>query len=277
MRRGGGPDGSRRRRDRSGPGNRPIRGRAVADAVALAAALLLAAGGVRGVMAQTSSSGSPGAQALGRSVYEASCASCHGTAGEGLPGVYPPLANDPFLTASEELPVRVVLEGRAPAPDVPQMPSFGRLLSDREVAAVVSYVRSRWGNDAGPVSAGTVASLRARLKGETGGGSVEMPDGWRREGEALYRDYCAACHQPRGEGVDDVFPPLAGNPVVTSAAPPLVHLLLNGRGGMPAFARELDDDELAFVLSYIRTSWGNGAPPIDPETVRSVPHPGGGF
>lgn len=257
---------------RNGP--RRTRGSGPPGARILAAlTVLIVAAGVQAAAAQNGGAASSAEDTLGRRVYEANCAQCHGSAGQGLPGVYPALEGDPFVTASEELPVRVVLEGRSPSPRTPPMPAFGDLLSNQEVAAVVSYIRGRWGNDAGPVPAESVAALRTRLAAEEEKRTVEMPAGWRQKGEEIYDGYCAACHQDRGGGADGIFPELAGNPFVTSAAGPLVRVLLTGRGGMPNFSRQLDAEELSYVLSYIRDAWGNAASPISPEMVREVPRP----
>lgn len=252
-------------RRRFGPG-------AIALTAILPAALL--AGAVTAGRAAAQQARGGAAESTGQRVYRESCVRCHGPDGRGIPGVYPALAGDPFVTAAEEPAIQVVLVGRAPAPDVPQMPRYRDLLSDAEVAAVVSYIRSSWGNDAGPVSAGTVASVRERVAAEPeDGGEVDRAGGWRERGERLFADYCAACHERRGRGVEDIFPALAGNAVVTSAPEPLIYTVLHGRGGMPAFAGALGAEELADVLSYIRTSWGNDASLVAPETVSGVPEP----
>jgi len=88
-------------------------------------------------------------------------------------------------------------------------------------------------------------------------------------GEKIYAQQCAWCHGERGEGVLDVFPPLAGNRAVNMHnASNLVQVVRRGgflpatEGnprpyGMPPFGHLLDDQELAAVLSYVRGSWGN--------------------
>ncbi|NLR62787.1 c-type cytochrome [Chitinophaga varians] len=92
-------------------------------------------------------------------------------------------------------------------------------------------------------------------------------------GATLYKNYCEACHKPDGKGVPASFPPLAGNPLVTGSAPPLVQTILRGRTGdtknknsaygeqMPAF-NFLKDEEIAAITTYIRNSWGNHADSI---------------
>jgi predicted lipoprotein with Yx(FWY)xxD motif/cytochrome c5 len=72
------------------------------------------------------------------------CAACHGAAGEG--GVAPRLASGSRVVANAGRFIRVVLQGGH------QMPGFGHQLSDRQVAAVVTYVRNTWDNDYGLVT-----------------------------------------------------------------------------------------------------------------------------
>ena len=89
-------------------------------------------------------------------------------------------------------------------------------------------------------------------------------------GESVFADNCAACHQPTGKGVPGAFPALAGNKFVLGQPAPVISTVLNGRGGMPAFKSELTDLQLAQVVSYIRTGWGNKAPVVTPAQVIGV-------
>jgi len=85
-------------------------------------------------------------------------------------------------------------------------------------------------------------------------------------GKALFARNCAACHQANGKGIPGAFPALAGNGFVQGAPTEVATVLLKGRGGMPDFSGSLDDAEIAQVLSYVRTSWGNSAAPLtEPE------------
>lgn len=103
----------------------------------------------------------------GRRIYDNQCAQCHGAAGEGAGGVYLPLAGNRSVTmANTANLVQVVLFGGfAPAtagnPRPYGMPPFVQSLTDREIAAVLTYVRGAWGNDAGAVSELDVSRLRA--------------------------------------------------------------------------------------------------------------------
>jgi len=78
-------------------------------------------------------------------------------------------------------------------------------------------------------------------------------------GESLYREHCGACHQPDGQGMAPVFPALAGSPVVTGELSEHVGVVLKGRPGtaMAPFGPQLDDLQLAAIVTYQRNAWGN--------------------
>lgn len=103
----------------------------------------------------------------GRRVYEAKCATCHGMEGKGMPPHYPPLANNQSIEmVSAVNPIRMVLNGGYPPgtkknPMPYGMPPFAQELSDVEVAAVVTYIRTAWGNQGGPVSPHEANTLRS--------------------------------------------------------------------------------------------------------------------
>lgn len=108
-----------------------------------------------------------GGAVSGAQVYAGKCAGCHQASGAGVSGVFPPLANSPWVTASETRLVQILLHGIQGPIDVlgatynGLMPSW-KSLSDDEIAAVATYVRSSFGNSATPVAAATVATERAR-------------------------------------------------------------------------------------------------------------------
>ncbi len=100
-----------------------------------------------------------------------------------------------------------------------------------------------------------------------------------RPGARVYIDNCAACHRPDGRGYEGVFPALAGNPIVEAPDPTsLETIVLRGsktprtqgtpaQFAMPAFAWRLSDQEVADVVSFIRSSWGNHASALAPRAV----------
>ncbi|MEB0046058.1 MULTISPECIES: cytochrome c [unclassified Pseudomonas] len=103
-----------------------------------------------------------------------------------------------------------------------------------------------------------------------------------RPGASVYIDNCAACHRTDGHGYTRVFPALAGNPVLQSDDPTsLIHIVLKGGTlpathtapstfTMPGFAGRLSDEEVAQVVSFIRSSWGNSGSPVKASTVAAL-------
>jgi cytochrome c6 len=81
-------------------------------------------------------------------------------------------------------------------------------------------------------------------------------------GEQLYNDNCAACHQKLGQGIPGAFPPLKGDKIALGDPKVATFVVLTGRGGMPAFKDSLGDADLATILTYVRSAWGNKAKPI---------------
>ncbi|MFO1499909.1 MAG: cytochrome c [Verrucomicrobiota bacterium] len=102
------------------------------------------------------------------------------------------------------------------------------------------------------------------------------------KGEALYAANCVACHGPAGLGAPGAYPPLAGSEWVLGTPARLIRIPNNGLKGpikvkdtnwdlnMAAIAALLSDEDLAAILSYVRNSWGNVAPPVTPKEVNSV-------
>ena len=82
-------------------------------------------------------------------------------------------------------------------------------------------------------------------------------------GQRLYLEFCAECHQTDGTGWSDLYPRLAGNPIVTLHDPePIIDTVTYGQGSMMGFHDRLTSQEIAAILSYIRNSWGNQAPAV---------------
>lgn len=88
--------------------------------------------------------------------------------------------------------------------------------------------------------------------------------------QSQFMDNCSACHQATGKGVKGAFPPLAGSPLVQGDPKIVITTVLNGRAGMPAFKDDLTDADLAAILTYVRSSWGNKASAIKPVDVAAA-------
>jgi len=79
-----------------------------------------------------------------------------------------------------------------------------------------------------------------------------------RDGGALYRDICQGCHMPDAKGAVGAgrYPALAANSRLAAAGYPLA-IVINGQKGMPGFARALSDAQIAAVVNYVRSHFGN--------------------
>ncbi len=109
---------------------------------------------------------------LGQRLYSQQCAICHTPTGGGMPGIYPSLAGSGRVLGDPEKLARIVLhgfkgpiEGKTYSGGV--MPSFGPgggyNWGDDRIAAVLTYVRQQWGNDAGPVATELVTAVRTQV------------------------------------------------------------------------------------------------------------------
>lgn len=112
---------------------------------------------------------------LGKKQYALACITCHMPNGQGVAGVYPPLAGSEWVLGSEERLIYVVLHGlkgpvtvkgnvygAAAMPAFGQVPGSGYNWNDAKIAAVLTYIRHEWGNDAPAISTELVAQLRAK-------------------------------------------------------------------------------------------------------------------
>lgn len=116
--------------------------------------------------------GAAGATANGAELFTR-CAACHQASGLGVPGAYPPLAGSEWLLNNPEVPIRIVLHGLQGPITVKNtsfnnaMTPFADQLTDAEIAAIITYERSSWGNNASKITAEQVASVRAATKAQT--------------------------------------------------------------------------------------------------------------
>jgi cytochrome c oxidase subunit 2 len=78
-------------------------------------------------------------------------------------------------------------------------------------------------------------------------------------GKAVYATSCAACHQATGEGIPNVFPALKGSAIATGEVAKHIDIVVHGKTGtaMQAFGPQLNDADLAAVITYERNAWGN--------------------
>ncbi|MFM0613862.1 cytochrome c [Paraburkholderia nemoris] len=120
-----------------------------------------------------------------------------------------------------------------------------------------------------------IEKVSAQVVAQDAPSTFTISPGYRfteKSGEALYNATCAGCHMPDGEGAQGAghYPALADNPAV-EAAPYVIVNVLHGRKGMPSFGDEMNDDQVAAVVNYTRTHFGNRfAGDVTPSQVRSL-------
>lgn len=129
--------------------------------------------------------------------------------------------------------------------------------------------------------AGTEASARV----EDGVAAREARQGFTAQaadGAKVYATVCAACHQANGQGVPNMFPPVAGSEWVTGEPERLVKIILHGitgeievagevySGMMPPWGGTLKDADVAAVSTYMRSAWGHKASAVTAAEVAKI-------
>jgi cytochrome c oxidase subunit 2 len=225
---------------------------------------------------------------LGETTYTAYCAACHQVSGQGLPPAFPALKGSAVATtgsASEH--INIVYNGKAGT----GMQGYGKQLSLKEIAAVVTYERNAWGNNTGDAVqaadvqaavGGAIESMTDTVKQAAAEVKEEVTQAITQEvakvipaedlskvysqdelmtmGETVYTNACAACHQASGEGMAPVFPALKDSPIAKGDIGVHIDMVLNGskkNPAMAAFGGQLTKTQIAAVVTYERNAWGN--------------------
>jgi len=122
-----------------------------------------------------------------------------------------------------------------------------------------------------PVAAAAKASVSGTLTREQ----------QAQAGSVLFMSTCSTCHQPNGEGLANVFPPLAKSDLLAKTPQRAIEIVLNGLTGpitvngnqynsvMPPMS-QLNDDEVANILTYVQSSWGNDGPQVTAKQVAEI-------
>jgi len=108
--------------------------------------------------------------------------------------------------------------------------------------------------------------------------AVAVDKEWNKDelmakGEEIYNKTCASCHQPNGEGLADMFPAIKGSEIAQGDTGAHLKLVINGRSGtaMAAYGPQLNDVQLASVVTYQRNAWGNNTGDmIQPSTIKAL-------
>lgn len=142
-------------------------------------------------------------------------------------------------------------------------------LSEDDALAMASYIKA-------------IEPSASRRTGTRAARSAVARQTGAANGLRLYQTHCADCHGENGRGRGNDYPPLAGNPLVsTDSAVNSVRMVLFGGAApatagnprpysMPPYTGRLSEQEIAAVVSYVRNAWGNGAPPVGVDDVRAL-------
>ena len=144
-------------------------------------------------------------------------------------------------------------------------------MTDADLTAMAHYLKSLSPDTSGAAFAYDDATAKALFNGDTG-----------KPGALAYVNNCASCHRSDGKGYPGVFPKLAGNPVLQGqTADGIIRIVLLGSTvpatftapasfTMPGFAGRMDDQQVADVVNFIRTGWGNSGSKVTPSQVAAV-------
>jgi mono/diheme cytochrome c family protein len=152
-------------------------------------------------------SGEAALAAHGKTVYENVCGICHGNDGSGKTGQAPPLVASEWVAKDVLSLARVPLAGlNGPIKVAGQdwnlsMAPMGAGLSDADLAAVLTYIRTAWGNKSGPVSEADMQSARAAINGNAPSATDLAKMTPAERGHEVFKKYgCFQCHGPDGKG-----------------------------------------------------------------------------
>jgi cytochrome c oxidase subunit 2 len=215
---------------------------------------------------------------LGETTYVAYCAACHQVSGVGLPPAFPALKGSAVATTgSIAKHIDIVLNGKAGT----GMQAYGKQLSMKQIAAVVTYERNAWDNNTGDAVQAAdvqnvakssekdaevseqVAEVVAIVAEEAPAedlAKVYSEDELMLMGEKVYMKACAACHQPAGTGIPPAFPALKNSVIALGDVALHIDMVVNGskkNPAMAAFGSQLTKTEIAAVITYERNAWGN--------------------
>lgn len=151
----------------------------------------------------------------------------------------------------------------------------GKIVAKKEAIELVAYLQSLKQT---PLPDGKVPMEFLYKKKEVAavanGAEANLPDG-----DMLYTQNCAACHQANGEGLKGAFPPLKGSPIVLGDDLELfVTIIMKGYDARPEYAvmnavgtdNNLTPEEVTAIINHEKTSWGNNAKKVSPEEVKKL-------
>lgn len=153
----------------------------------------------------------------------------------------------------------------------------GKIIATQEALHLVAYLQSLKQT---PLPDGkTPMEFLYKKEEKTTGNDGNMASANLPDGQMLYTNNCAACHQANGEGLKGAFPPLKGSPIVLGDNLELyVTIIMKGYDPRPEFAvmpavgtdNNLTPEEITAIINHEKTSWGNNAATVNPGEVKKI-------
>lgn len=126
------------------------------------------------------------------------------------------------------------------------------------LAVAGSFTATALAQVRGEPAAAAANALRTTAAGDADGAFITNGKFMEPTGAAMYKRVCAGCHMPDGKGAKGAgfYPALAGNEKMVASGYPLL-VVLKGLNGMPGVGQSMSDQQVADVVNYVRTNFGN--------------------
>ena len=152
-----------------------------------------------------------------------------------------------------------------------------KVVATKEVLQLLAYLQSLKQVELASENPAPEFLFKRKPKPAAGTGASAEPEGL--DGAALYATHCQACHQPNGEGLPGAFPPLKGSKVVMDDDLELyIDIIMNGYDSRPEYGvmspvgttAGFTENEVAAIINFERSSWGNTGKKVKPEDIKSI-------
>ena len=152
----------------------------------------------------------------------------------------------------------------------------GKVVATKKALQLLAYIQSL---KQVPLPDGSKPYQFLYKKAEKTAGANTTGGKTEEDGKGLYTANCQSCHQENGEGLPGAFPPLKGSPIVNSDDLELyVDIIMNGYDARPEYGvmaavgtnAELDENKVAAIINYERSSWGNAGKKVTPEEIKKI-------
>jgi cytochrome c oxidase subunit 2 len=247
----------------------------------------------------------------GESVYNSICAACHQPGGVGMPPTFPALKGSNIATGPVKDHIEIVENGKSGTAmqafknqlsdvELAAVITYERNAFGNNVGTIIQPVQMKALRDgksmdeamavkpsavgaapapapATPTPSTTTPSATSAPAATQAAPAAPAPaddlKSVMARGEQVYLKTCVACHQQAGTGIPPTFPALKGGKITTGPVGEHIHQVLYGKQGtaMVAFKDQLNDQEIADVITYERNAWGNNeGKVVTPDQIKTA-------